>query len=129
MRGYVITADSSFLEPYGDGLANESARLRRRCGHNEHAIGPAVAAELATVRASRTAWQREYVGAGAGVARESPRGASIAPDARASVCSTRAGRRWVACRQRLKRKDAQARDKLDSAATTLQTAADPGRRR
>jgi signal transduction histidine kinase len=60
VRGYIITAQSSFLEPYRDGLANE-ARAYAGLHAHEQAVGPAIAAQIELVRASARRWRGEFV--------------------------------------------------------------------
>jgi signal transduction histidine kinase len=60
VRGYVITAQSSFLEPYLQGLADEAGAYRDLHAR-EHATGPAIAAEVEAVRARARAWRAGYV--------------------------------------------------------------------
>lgn len=60
VRGYLITGQSSFLEPYRDGLENEAltyASLRA----SEKAIGVTVATEVEMVREHAEVWQRDFV--------------------------------------------------------------------
>lgn len=60
VRGYVISGEHSFLEPYRDGLAAESlayAELHAR----EHATGAMIAADVEAVRARAEAWRQLYV--------------------------------------------------------------------
>ena len=60
VRGYVITGEPRFLEPYRRGLASEARAygdLRKR----ERAVGPAVATEVELVRARAQTWRRELV--------------------------------------------------------------------
>ncbi len=58
LRGYAITRDARFLQPYRDGLATE-ARTRAQL---ERFVGPQDPARLAllTVDAAITAWREEY---------------------------------------------------------------------
>jgi signal transduction histidine kinase len=60
VRGYIITAQSSFLEPYRDGLADE-ARAYAALHAHEQAVGPAIAAQIELVRASARRWRGEFV--------------------------------------------------------------------
>ena len=58
LRGYAITHDEAFLQPYRDGLENET-RIREQL---ERFVGPQDPArlDLLTVDAAITAWQGEY---------------------------------------------------------------------
>ena len=60
LRGYAITRDASYLDPYNAGRRNE-ARARTSLGRF---IGPSDEAhlDLLSVDASITAWQQEYAG-------------------------------------------------------------------
>jgi signal transduction histidine kinase len=60
VRGYVITADPRSLEPYSEGRKEESEALSVLRAH-EQAVGPKLALELATVRASSETWRTEFV--------------------------------------------------------------------
>jgi signal transduction histidine kinase len=60
VRGYVISAEPSFLEPYGDGLVAEARAFRELKGR-ERATGPRTAADVEAVRASAQAWRQRYV--------------------------------------------------------------------
>ncbi len=116
VRGYVITADASFLAPYRDGLENEAHALTTLHA-NEHATGPRVATELAMVQVASRAWEHRYA---------VPSLAS--PTAHRSVAIDLEGKRlFDAVRVSLARlqgaleaKDSQTRDKLEKAASNLQ---------
>jgi signal transduction histidine kinase len=60
VRGYVISGEPSFLEPYRDGLAAE-AESYREIKTREHATGPRIAADAQAVRASAQSWRGRYV--------------------------------------------------------------------
>jgi signal transduction histidine kinase len=60
IRGYLITIESSFLEPYGEGLRGEAAAYGTLEAH-ERAVGSTVVAELGAVRAAVAAWKRRFV--------------------------------------------------------------------
>jgi signal transduction histidine kinase len=116
VRGYVITADPSFLAPYRDGLQSE-ARSLATLRANEHATGPAVAAELAMVQIASQSWEHKYA---------VPSLAS--PTTHRSVVIDLEGKRlFDAVRLSLGRlqkalevEDSQTRDKLEDAASNLQ---------
>lgn len=60
VRGYVITAEPSFLAPYRVGLRNENdAYVALRA--QERAIGPLIATEVETVRSEAEVWRSQYV--------------------------------------------------------------------
>ncbi|HEY3830495.1 MAG TPA: ATP-binding protein [Solirubrobacteraceae bacterium] len=60
VRGYVITAQPSSLEPYRRGVADELGAYRE-LHLREHATGPLVASEVEAVRAAAQAWRKQYV--------------------------------------------------------------------
>jgi len=60
VRGYVITAQPGFLEPYRMGRAEETAAYRALRAR-EHATGPTVTAEVDAVSAAAAAWRTGYV--------------------------------------------------------------------
>ncbi|HEY1687825.1 MAG TPA: ATP-binding protein [Solirubrobacteraceae bacterium] len=60
VRGYVITAEPSFLAPYRLGLRDEN-RAYVELRAQEQAIGPLIAAEVETVRAEADAWRQQYI--------------------------------------------------------------------
>jgi signal transduction histidine kinase len=57
-RGYLLTGDRQFLEPYNDGVAAENAEAERITT----LVGdrPVLAADLATVRRAVAGWRRTY---------------------------------------------------------------------
>jgi signal transduction histidine kinase len=70
VRGYAITGDSRFLQPYTAGLAAESdsgARLHALIGGQQP-----LAADLNTVRQAATAWRRTYAAPLIALARHGP---------------------------------------------------------
>ena len=116
VRGYVITADPSFLAPYRDGLESEAHSLATLRA-NEHATGPAVAGELAMVQIASQAWEHRYV---------VPSLAS--PATHHSVAIDLEGKRLFdtvraslgRLQKALEAEDSQTRDKLEDAASNLQ---------
>jgi signal transduction histidine kinase len=116
VRGYVITEDPSFLQPYRDGLKDESeafATLRA----SESATGPLVTAKVEAVHKQAQAWQREYA-----------QPALAHPTVHRSVASGLRGKRLfdplraslASLQSALEAKDSQTRDQLETAATNLQ---------
>jgi len=116
VRGYVITADPSFLAPYRDGLKDE-ARALATLRANEPATGPDVADQLAMVQAASRAWEHEYA---------VPSLAS--PTTHHTVAIDLQGKRLFDTvrvslghlQGALERKDSQTRVKLEKAASNLQ---------
>ncbi len=60
VRGYLITGQSPFLEPYRRGLADESSAYSSLRGH-ERALGAVVASGVELVRARAQAWRQGFV--------------------------------------------------------------------
>jgi signal transduction histidine kinase len=115
VRGYVITEDSSFLEPYRSGLESEGHALASLRA-SERATGPLVTSEVEMVRAHAQAWQRGYAAQ-----------ALAHPTAHRSVASGLQGKQlFDALRASLTRlqsaleaKDTRTRDQLEDAASNL----------
>jgi signal transduction histidine kinase len=118
VRGYLITGQPGFLEPYRDGLESQArayAALRAR----EQAIGPDVTAEVEGVRAHAQAWQREYVTPALARARRSaPRSIRADLEGKRLFDAIRAS--LARLQHALEREDAQTRAKLESATGNLQ---------
>ena len=116
VRGYVITADSSFLAPYRDGLEREADALATLRA-NEHATGPVVARELAMVQIASQAWEHRYAVP-----------SLSAPATHHSVAIDLEGKRLFdtvrsslgRLQNGLEMKDSETRDKLEDAASNLQ---------
>ncbi len=116
VRGYVITADSSFLAPYRDGLRQETRALATLRA-NEHATGPGVAAELAMVGAASRAWEHRY----AVPALASPAThRSVAVDLRGKQLFDAVRVSLARLQSALIAEDSHTHDKLDKAAYNLQ---------
>ena len=117
VRGYVITADTSFLAPYRDGLKSEGQALATLHA-NEHASGATVARELAMVQAASRLWEHKYA---------VPSLAS--PTAHRSVAIDLEGKRLFdtvrvylgGLQAALEAQDSQTRGKLETAASNLQS--------
>ena len=65
MRGYLLTAERQFIEPYEDGLRDES-RAYRELQALEPAGGPEVAALVREIRDRALVWRTSFVAAGPG---------------------------------------------------------------
>jgi signal transduction histidine kinase len=117
VRGYVITSQPSFLEPYRQGVLGE-ADAYRELDARERSTGPMVAAEVEAVRARAQEWRAQYV---APTLRKAGR-------ARLGVVSAARGKTlFDALRRPLERlqsdltsKDTQTRRQLNRAASLLQ---------
>jgi signal transduction histidine kinase len=118
VRGYVLTGEPSSLEPYRTGLEDE-AHAYEELHAGEGATGPAVAAEVETARAKAQRWRHEFVVPALAHARQSThrsialnlKGKQFFDDLRTSLARLQSA---------LGAKDTQTRDKLESAASTLQ---------
>jgi signal transduction histidine kinase len=118
VRGYVITADPSFLEPYHSGLASEAdayAELRRR----EPAVGAALAAEVEIVRARAQAWRSRYVAAALAHGRSFGH-RSIAADVRGKRLFDAIRESVDRLQSALAGEESQTRRQFERAASTLQ---------
>jgi signal transduction histidine kinase len=60
VRGYLITAESSFLEPYRTGVESES-RAYKELKAAGKVVGPTVSAEVEMVYEAAQTWRRQYV--------------------------------------------------------------------
>jgi signal transduction histidine kinase len=60
VRGYIITAEPDFLEPYDKGRAAE-AQAYVALSRPEHSIGSALIADVQAVRSRAEDWQRRFV--------------------------------------------------------------------
>jgi signal transduction histidine kinase len=60
VRGYVISPEASFLQPYREGLAAEST-VYRELRAREGATGPTIAGDVEAVRARAEVWRQQYV--------------------------------------------------------------------
>jgi signal transduction histidine kinase len=118
VRGYVVTAEPSFLEPYRSGLRSE-ARAYAELHAREKSVGPDVIAEVEMVRARTQAWRHGFV---------LPALAHVRRSARRSIAVEVKGKRlFDSIRTSLARlqtaltsKDSQTRGKLNRAASKLQ---------
>ena len=121
VRGYVITAEPSFLEPYRDGLRSEEdayAELHEQ----EQAVGPAVAAQVEIVRARAQAWQREFVAPALAHGRQSTRLStqqSIAANIKGKQFFDHVRTSLAGLQSALTHRDSTTRQQLDDAASNL----------
>jgi signal transduction histidine kinase len=118
VRGYIITAQSSFLGPYQDGLADEAgayANLHAR----ERAVGPAIAADIELVRARARMWRGEFVTAAVAHARQPVRH-SLTLDLQGRRLFDSVREALTHLQKALTLKDTQTRAQLNSAAERLQ---------
>ena len=118
VRGFLITGQSSFLEPYRSGLASEAsayAELRA----SEKAVGPTIAAEVELVHARARTWRAEFVAPALAHGADSTH-LSIATDLEGKRLFDHVRGSLARLQSALEDKDSQARGKLDDAAEALQ---------
>jgi signal transduction histidine kinase len=117
IRGYLITVESQFLQPYGAGLGAEADAYKTLEAHDRQ-VGAPVPAEVAAVRAAARRWQHDFV---ARALRE-PRSVvarGSTPDARGRELFDTLRTRLTALHQTLEAKLAAARTRLNRASTEL----------
>jgi signal transduction histidine kinase len=119
VRGYIITAQSSFLEPYRDGLQAETRAYASLHAH-EQAVGPAIAAQIELVRARARQWRSEFVTPALAHAHQPVRH-SLALDLRGKRLFDTLRTSLTDLQTSLAAKDTQTRAQLNSAAARLQT--------
>jgi signal transduction histidine kinase len=119
VRGYVITAQPSFLEPYRDGLRAEAGAYKALQAR-ELATGPQITADVEAVHASADAWRRLYV---------MPTLQQVGSGRQGSLQASVGGKRLFdqlrgalsRLQSVLESKDTSTRSRLDHAADVLQT--------
>jgi signal transduction histidine kinase len=117
IRGYLITVESQFLEPYGKGRPAEAAAYKTLAAH-QRLLGAPVPAELAAARVAARRWQHDFVSrALAEPRRVAARG--VAPDARGRRLFDAVRTRLTALHETLEAKVASARSRLNRASTEL----------
>jgi signal transduction histidine kinase len=118
VRGYVITANRSSLDPYREGRREELkayAQLRAQ----EQAVGPRLAAELTAVQDRAEMWRSEFVAPALANPRLTARSASDGDlEGKQQFDALRAS--LARLRGVLEARDTQARDALQSAADRLE---------
>lgn len=118
VRGYLITGQSSFLEPYRSGLAGEgSAYAELRA--SEKAVGPTIAAEVELLHARAATWRSEFVAPALARSTNSTH-LSIAMDLEGKRLFDQVRKSLARLQTALEDKDSQARGKLNNAAEALQ---------
>jgi signal transduction histidine kinase len=118
VRGYLITAQPSFLGPYRSGRTSE-ARAYVELDARQQAIGPAIAAEVRAVRAQAQLWREQYVAPVLGHHRQSTR-RSIAADLEGKRLFDGVRRSVTRLQSSLNRLDVATHQKLEQAGDTLQ---------
>jgi len=117
IRGYLITLESQFLEPYGHGLATEAAAYKTLEAH-QHEVGSPVPAEVAAVRVAARRWQHDFVSHALSAPRRTV-AHGVAPDSRGRRLFNTVRSRIAILQTTLEAKDEKARTGLDDAATAL----------
>jgi signal transduction histidine kinase len=118
IRGYLITVESPFLEPYGKGLTAEAGAYASLDSHAAR-LGAPVPAELAAVRSAVARWKHGFVAP----ALSEPRrvvGHSSAPDATGKHLFDEVRASLAVLQRTLAAKDALARSRLNRASTELE---------
>jgi signal transduction histidine kinase len=117
IRGYLITVESQFLDPYGKGLGAEAAAYKTLEVH-QRLLGAPLPAEIASVRVAARRWQHDFV---ARALREPRRvvARGVAPDARGRELFDALRTRLTALHETLEAKVAVARTRLNKASTEL----------
>jgi signal transduction histidine kinase len=118
VRGYLITAQLSFLEPYRSGLAGE-ARAYAELDARRHAIGPSITAEVRLVHTQAQAWRSKYVAPVLALRRQSAR-RSIAADLRGKRLFDAVRSSISRLQSSLNRLDVATHQQLENAGDTLQ---------
>ncbi|HWG08378.1 MAG TPA: ATP-binding protein [Solirubrobacteraceae bacterium] len=118
VRGFALTGESSFLEPYDTGLRAEKRAYRELEAHSA-TVGPALARDVVRTRASADAWRGGYV-APTLIEPDLTRNQSIAIDVRGSKLFDHVRSSLRVLTRTIEVRDAQARKGLSSAADTLQ---------
>lgn len=117
VRGYVLTREQPFLQPYHDGLSSQAASFAQLYAH-ERSDQPVAAADIDLVRARVNAWQSGYVSpALAAGSNAAPRPIAIEVEGKRLFDSVRASLRQLDAE--LQRVDTSARSKLNAAAAKL----------
>jgi signal transduction histidine kinase len=117
VRGYLITREPSFLEPYRQGLKSE-ARAYATLRASEKAIGPTVAADVEAVRVRALDWRRDYVTSALKRTHQSAQ-RSFAADLKGKQLFDALRGSLDRLQSALEREDSQTRTKLESAAENL----------
>jgi signal transduction histidine kinase len=118
VRGFVLTREQPFLQPYHDGLNSQAASFAQLYAH-ERSDQPATAADIDLVRSRVDAWQGEYVSPALAAGREAaPRPIAVEVEGKRLFDSVRASLRRLGAE--LQRVDTSARDKLNAAAAKLE---------
>ncbi len=118
VRGYALTNESSFLEPYDAGLKTERRAYGELESH-EAAVSRSLAAEVATVRMRADEWRAGYV-APTLIRPHPPHAQAIAEDLAGKRLFDEVRASLAGLRGELEASEARSRNSLQSAAGTLQ---------
>ncbi len=119
IRGYLITVESQFLQPYGKGLQEEAEAFRTLTA-KARSVGPPVPAEVAAVEAAVQSWHTRFV-ARALAAPRTVVATKGAPDAAGKQLFDALRGQLEGLQRTLTGKDTTARSRLDAAASDLQS--------
>ena len=117
VRGFALTNEPSFLEPYDSGLRAERRAYRELEGH-ETVVGRPLRADVEAVRASADQWRAGYI-APTLIRPNPPRRQAIAEDLEGKRLFDTVRSSLGRLRGTLQAKDSRARDRLQGAADTL----------
>jgi signal transduction histidine kinase len=118
VRGFALTNEPSFLEPYDSGLRAERRAYRELEGH-EAVVGRPLRADVEAVRTSADVWRAGYI-APTLIRPNPPRRQAIAEDLEGNRLFGTVRTSLARLRGTLQASDSRARDRLQSAADTLQ---------
>jgi signal transduction histidine kinase len=118
VRGFALSGESSFLEPYDNGLRSERRAYAELEAH-EPAVGPPLAADIAAVRMRADAWRAGYV-APSLIAPTPTKAGAIAADLRGKRLFDDVRGALARLTATLEAKDTRARNALQNAAEKLE---------
>jgi signal transduction histidine kinase len=118
IRGYLITVESQFLEPYGKGLTGEAEAYASLDSHAAR-LGAPVGAKLAAVRRAVARWKQGFVAPALTEPRRVLAHGRV-PDAAGKDLFDEVRASLASLQQTLAAKDALARSRLNRASTELE---------
>jgi signal transduction histidine kinase len=119
LRGFALSGESSFLQPYDSGRLAERAAYRE-LEARAHTVGPPLPGDIARVRSAADAWRATYV-APTLIEPNLTRSQEVAIDLRGKRVFDRVRSSLRRLEQTLDVRDVSARDALEDAAGRLQT--------
>jgi signal transduction histidine kinase len=117
VRGYVLTGEPRFLQPYRDGVQAQQEAFAVLQQH-ERADGSPAATDVEDTRAHVQAWQRRYLTPALAAARAQPRTIAVEVEGKHLFDSVRSSVSRL--KAALQSENATARAKLDNAAANLE---------